>query len=164
MSGVDRSSPPKSLSADHLIAAVGGRGGLSRLLRFALVGSLATATYLVVSLGLSNPRFHLAPWAASLAGFAISFAVSYFGHLFFTYRAEPDHVFYGPRFALATLALILIFSALSQVLATDFNLGRLWSNLLVAALFPPCSFLLHTFWSFAARKGERSEILGPRCE
>jgi putative flippase GtrA len=164
MSGVDRASRPKSLSADHLIAAIGGRDRVWTLLRFALVGSLATITYLVVSLSFSNSRFHLMPWAASLAGFAISFAVSYFGHLFFTYRAEPDHVFYGPRFALATLALILIFSALSQVLATDFNLGRLWSNVLVAGLFPPCSFLLHTFWSFAARNGDGSEILGQRSE
>ena len=155
MSGVDRSSLPKSLFTDDLIASIGGRDGLSRLLRFAFVGGLATATYLVVSLGLSISSFRLAPWVASLAGFAVSFLVSYFGHLFFTYRAEPDHVFYGPRFALATLALILIFSALSQVLAAHFDLGRFWSNVLVAGLFPPCSFLLHTFWSFAARKGDR---------
>ncbi len=151
MTGTERSTLPKSPCAGDPSVLVGGRDRLWTLLRFALVGSLATATYLAVSLFLSSSSVRLAPWAASLAGFALSFIVSYVGHLFFTYRAEPDHVFYGPRFALATLALIFIFSAFSQILAIDFALGRLWSNGLVAALFPPCSFLLHTFWSFAGR-------------
>ncbi len=143
------------------IMGFAGRGGLWMLLRFAIVGAFSTITYLFVSLGLSDPRFHLAAWAASLAGFAFSFIASYFGHLFFTYRAEPDHVFYGPRFVLATLALVFAFSIGAQVLAVYFNLGRVWSNLLVAALFPPCSFLLHTFWSFAGRADDRARIQSP---
>ncbi len=158
MSGTDASSLSKSLrtqNTNYRVLAVGERANILMLLRFAAVGSLATMAYLVVSLGVSNSRFHLAPWAASLAGFAISFIVSYTGHLFFTYRAEPDHIFYGPRFILATLALTVIFSAFSQVLVMHFKFGRIWSNLLVAALFPPCSFLLHTFWSFTAQMRDR---------
>jgi putative flippase GtrA len=128
------------------------------LLRFTIVGALSTITYLIVSLGVANLHFHVAVWAASMAGFAVSFAASYFGHLFFTYRAEPDHAFYGPRFVSATLALVFAFSIGAQVLAVYFNLGRVWSNLLVAALFPPCSFLLHTFWSFAGRTSDRLPV------
>ncbi len=157
MNGTDAPSFSKNLRIQDIIDRIvsfSGRDNLWVLLRFAAVGTLTTITYLVVSLGLADPHFHLAPWAASLAGFAVSFVVSYFGHLFFTYRAKPDHIFYGPRFVFATLALVLVFSAGSQILVMYFHLGRVWSNLLVAALFPPCSFLLHTFWSFAGRTSD----------
>jgi putative flippase GtrA len=157
MSGTDASSFSKNLRIRDTIDRIVSfscRDNLWMLLRFAIVGTFSAITYLVVSLGLSNSHFHLALWVASLAGFAVSFFVSYFGHLFFTYRAAPDHVFHGPRFVLATLALMLTFSVLSQVLAAYCNLGRVWSNLLVVVLFPPCSFLLHTFWSFAARTND----------
>ncbi len=161
MNGTDTPSFLKSLRIQNTIdriAGFGDRRGLWVLLRFAIVGTFTTIIYLVVSLGLSNSRFHLAPWAASMAGFAVSFVVSYLGHLFFTYRAKPDHVFYGPRFVSATLALVFAFSIGAQVLAVYFNLGRVRSNLLVAALFPPCSFLLHTFWSFAGQTDDRLPV------
>ena len=125
--------------------------GAPQWLRFVAVGVFTTAIYLVVSVGLSSWPLHVPQWAASLAGFAVSFMVSYLGHLNFTYRAEPDHLRYGLRFALGTSALIAGFSALSQYLNTHFHIGHLWSNVFVAIFFPPSSFLLHTFWSFATR-------------
>jgi putative flippase GtrA len=141
MRGVNRSS----------VFACSHPGGVWKFLRFACVGSIATITYLIISLGLSDSSFRLAPWIGSFVGFAVAFVVSYFGHLLFTYGAEPDHIFYGPRFALANLSLIIVFSSFSQVFASS-SLGHVWANVLVAGLFPACSFLLHAFWSFAPRR------------
>jgi len=121
-------------------------GELGAIVRFGLVGIAATLVYLLVSLVLLD--LGVAPRATNLAAFAAGTVASYFGHYFFTYRADDSHLKLGGRFAAVTAGLALLCVALHQA-ALWLGAGPRGAALFVTLAYPPLSFALNHFWAFA---------------
>lgn len=125
-------------------------GEVATTMRFVAVGIGATLTYLAASLLLLETR--LAPQWVNLLAFAAGLLCSYLGHYFFTYRSSGRHLKTGPRFGMVTVALIALCSAVHQ-LALWNGLSPRAAAFIVAALYPPLSFMLNHFWAFSRRWG-----------
>ena len=121
-------------------------GELGAILRFGMVGVMATLVYFAVSLVLLD--FGLVPRVTNLVAFAVGTVASYLGHYFFTYRADDSHFKLGGRFAAVTAGLALLCVALHQV-ALWLGAGPRGAVLFVTVAYPPLSFALNHFWAFA---------------
>lgn len=121
-------------------------GELGAIVRFGLVGVMATLVYFATSLVLLDSG--LAPRATNLAAFGVGTVASYLGHYFFTYRADDSHLRLGGRFAAVTAGLALLCAALHQ-LALWLGAGPHGAALFVTLAYPPLSFALNHFWAFA---------------
>lgn len=126
-----------------------GRG--LRILRFGLVGVAATALYvalahLFLAVGASVELAHVAATGLSLV-------FSYLAQKAVTFRVSGDHRRYGPRFAIATAGLVTVSSAAVAALsAAGFADGAVVIG--NAVVYPAASFLVHTFWTFAAAQAD----------
>src|SRR5262245_22876763 len=89
------------------------QGALGTSARFAIVGVIAAVVYCAVTLLLSDSGGGLSVGGASFVGFAISIAVSYFGHLRYAYRRRSDHLRYAPRFLTVACGLSVALSVAS---------------------------------------------------
>jgi putative flippase GtrA len=127
---------------------------IGRLVRFGLVGALATLVYMAATFAAVN--FLLLPAVgASILGQLTSASVSYFGHLFFSFGVESDHRTYLWRFfAVAVLTFSLnglITHLLTGVIGVDYRV----SILVMAVVIPATNYLCNRFWVF------RSGLLTP---
>ena len=130
-------------------------GWLRQLVRFGLVGGLATAVNALLYLVLAQ-RHLLAPLLANAVGFVCAFAVSFGGHYYWTFAAQT-------RNGDAWHASLMRFFA-TALLGLGSN--TLWTWLLVEWLrLPPASalagilfltpalvFVCSKYWAFAERK------------
>ena len=121
-------------------------GELGAIVRFGLVGVMATLVYFAASLVLLD--LGLVPRATNLVAFAIGTVASYVGHYFFTYRADDSHLKLGGRFAAVTAGLALLCIVLHQV-ALWLGASPRGAALFVTIAYPPLSFALNHFWAFA---------------
>ena len=127
------------------------RGGLIteiwRLVRFSIVGGLATVVYLAAAL-IAVELLSMSPMIGALAGFSASFVVSYIGHFHFTFAAPGRYRDYVLRFAVSSLASFLI-STLAMWSATKwFMIDYRIALVAIAIIIPICSYLLNRFWVF----------------
>jgi putative flippase GtrA len=132
------------------------RRQLIELLRFGAVGGIAT---LVHALGYLLALSVLAPQAANFAGFAGAVAFSYFGHRYFSFKAQ-DARDARPKSGLRFVIVSAIGYALNAGLVqmSDKVLGApelgFW---FIALVTPVVTFLLLKFWVFRpAYLSERS--------
>jgi putative flippase GtrA len=123
-------------------------GQFATAVRFFAVGVTATLGYFGVSLLLL--RAGMWPQLVNLIAFGASLLLSYAGHYFFTYRSREAHSRTGTRFAIITLVLLLLCSAVQQ-LALWSDVPPEGASLIVAVVYPPLSFLLNHFWAFARK-------------
>lgn len=117
----------------------------SRLIRFAVVGAGATATYFIISL--AAIRAGLTPLLAHAAGYGPSLAVSYFGQKIVSFGVRGGHRRFGPRFAIATALLAAGQTLLVIVLARQ-GVAPLTVFGVSAAAYPAAAFALHSAWTF----------------
>src|SRR5688572_8010680 len=87
-----------------------GRALLGRLLRFGLVGGLATVTHAGVALAALS-LFRQAPLLANFSGFCVAFVVSFCGHALFTFRSGLS-LARALRFSAVALASVSLSSGL----------------------------------------------------
>ena len=114
---------------------------------FVLVGATATACQVVVSLA-AHRWLGLGSVAASVAGYAGSVGVSYFGNSLFTFRRPALH---APQFAkFATISLTGLAINLTVVfLCTHVLAWPLWKAMIPVVLIVPAStFVMSKFWAF----------------
>jgi putative flippase GtrA len=122
------------------------RARLLEVVRFVLVGVLATGVHIAVSLA-SLRLLHVPPLVANACGFCVGLFFSMAGHSLFTFR-QPMTQAKAIRFTLVALSSVVFSSVLVF-------LGQRYSTLpadvyLVAAavLTPVYTYLCHSLWTF----------------
>lgn len=119
---------------------------LFQILRFVIVGVLATVVHVLVSLG-SLRYLHVPPLVANGFGFCVAISFSMAGHAFFTFR-QPMTQAKAIRFttvALGSVAFssLLVFAGqhLSTLPPDVYLVGA-------AVLTPVFTYLCHSLWTF----------------
>ena len=126
-----------------------------QILRFGMVGTAASLTYLISSIVLLG--LGMAPVAVNLAAFAFSLALSYLGQYYFTYRTAGTHRMLSVRYAASTAILIALCTALHWgLLQVSFD-PRL-ASLAVTLTYPVLSFLLNHGWVYSRGAAGRAAM------
>ena len=77
----------------------------TEIIRFALVGFVATTTYFV-TFNAASYGVLASPAIANLVAFALSLAVSYLGHKHMTFKATGGHAAHLPKFSIKDLVCV----------------------------------------------------------
>lgn len=118
-----------------------------RLVRFSMVGGLATGVYLLAAL-IAVGLLGAGPMVGATVGFCASFVVSYIGHFRFTFAVPGRYRDYLVKFAVSALASFLV-STLVMWLATKWLMIDYRIALVaVAIIIPICSYAVNRFWVF----------------
>ncbi len=122
-------------------------GLLGELMRFGVVGGLATLTHFLVASAL----FSWTPvgiFAANLAGFLVAVAVSFFGHRNLTFRVTEAGSEAAARFFGVAVAGFLANTAV--LAAATYVVGRetLWSLALAVVVAAGFVYLASKLWAF----------------
>jgi putative flippase GtrA len=129
-----------------------------RLVRFGLVGIIATAVYSLATL-LAIEALGFSPIAGSLIGVMASSWVSYFGHALYSFKVTIDHATFLWRF-LAISGASLAMSTGVMWLFTDFlNVSHRLAIAILVVLIPATNYICNRFWVF--RPGLSDTISGP---
>jgi putative flippase GtrA len=118
-----------------------------RLIRFGLVGGLATLTYLAVSIG-AVKLLELRPSIASIIAIACGFVVSYVGHHQFTFRLTGRHHVHLPRFGVMQTTIFVVVGGLSTYLLEKQVADPTVVSVMVAIAWPMISFVVAQLWVF----------------
>jgi putative flippase GtrA len=121
------------------------RNVLPEISRFASIGVVATAIYLVVSTALISWS-DLPPEISSVVAYLCGMAVSFFGQGLYTFRVSAS----GARFArfcvLSIMGLALSFAAVR--LAALAGASPLWGAAATSILVPILSYVVMKAWVF----------------
>ena len=120
---------------------------LGRMVRFGVVGLCATLVYVAVA-GPANEVFGILPVLASLLGVAASTGVSYFGHLFFSFRVESNHRDFLWRFLLIAALGFSLSAGMTWFIANAMQLSPRLAIATVTALIPIVNYLCNRYWVF----------------
>jgi putative flippase GtrA len=115
--------------------------------RFGIVGLCATLVYVAVA-GFANEVFEIAPVFASLLGVAASTGVSYFGHVFFSFRVEPNHRDFLWRFLLIAALAFSLSAGMTWLIANVMQLSPRLAITTVTVLIPIINYLCNRYWVF----------------
>jgi putative flippase GtrA len=130
----------------------------SRLLRFGLVGIIATAMYSIVTL-VAIEAFGVSPVPASAFGVAASIGISYFGHALYSFRVKGNHKTFLSRFlALATTSFVMS-TGLMWLLSDVMHVPHRLAIAVVAVLVPGFSYICNRLWVF--RSGLSTSVRKP---
>jgi putative flippase GtrA len=131
---------------------------LGRVVRFCMVGGVATLTYassaFALSYGLGSSLLPAA--AASLLAYLIAMPVSYLGHKHVTFESDGAHVLEAPRF-LASAALGIGISCLVPLAVVNgLGMAPAISIALTCILVPVVNYVVLDRWVFAS--GEEGRL------
>ena len=118
-----------------------------RLVRFGVTGTVAALayaelTFVLVETGLARPV------AATIFGYFVAATISYLGHMYFSFRVEPDHRTFFWRFV-AMAAIIFAMTILVTYLVTDILGGSYRISIAaVTVLIPTTNYICNRFWVF----------------
>lgn len=119
-----------------------------QIVRFSITGACVTALhFLVVTLLVEFGS--VSPGPANGAAFLTATVASFIMNAGYTFRRAPTTARLA-RFSVVTLAcgtVSVAIASLAEALGLDYRLGVL----LVIAVVPAASFLLHSHWTFNAR-------------
>lgn len=129
---------------------------LLRIIRFGLVGGLATLVHASVYAGLAGSEI-VAPLIANLIAFAVAVSVSFIGHLYWTfhdhaagYSAAERGRALGRFIVTATIGLGLN-SCFVWLVVDVLRLSPLMAVIPMVTLSPAVVYLLGKHWAFSAR-------------
>lgn len=126
---------------------------LRQIVRFGLVGGLATLVHIGIFLGLADGLgFH--PQAANLLAWFTAFIISFLGHFHWTFQDNPVGT---PRRATDALIRFLAVSLLGlglnsgivMVVVGILDAPNAMAALLMATLVPALLFAINRFWAFS---------------
>jgi putative flippase GtrA len=120
---------------------------LGRAVRFGVVGLCAMLVYVAVA-GPANEVFGILPVFASLLGVTASTGVSYFGHLFFSFRVEPNHRDFLWRFLLIAALGFSLSAGITWFIANVMQLSARLAIVTVIILIPLVNYVCNRFWVF----------------
>jgi putative flippase GtrA len=126
---------------------------LAQLLRFGVVGLLATALHAGVY-GLAVSRFAIAPLLANPLAFAVAFSISFVGHHRWTFAGHgADGAM--PRFLATALLGLASNQCLVWLLVEHLGLPPLSGLLGILLLTPALVFVTSKYWAFATPRSAR---------
>jgi putative flippase GtrA len=129
--------------------ALAAADSLRQVVRFSIVGGVATAVYLIVGISLpALPSFSVPPTVTASIASVASLLVSYFGHHKVTFSKVGHHEFYLPRFLLSSVSMSLVAVSVTWFLTETAQFDYRIVSLCVALSYPLASFLLGRFWIF----------------
>jgi len=124
---------------------------LKQVAKFGTVGLFATATHAGVY-ALCAGLFGIAPLLANLVAFVTAFAISFAGHLQWTFKQEGSYSRMQVRKVIRFLITALLGLALNSLFTWSINdllnLHYLWALLPMVALTPAVTFVLSKLWAF----------------
>lgn len=138
----NRSGWPRRIAAARALV----HGEVGRIVRFGLVGIVATLVHMSVALGLAN-LFAVPLQAANLSAFLVAFTVSFAGHHRLTFRSRHSVRRTMPRFA-ATATTGYAASAAVLSLGTTLPLSQDLRLVIAACVIPFVSYLANRFLVF----------------
>ena len=120
---------------------------LGRMVRFGFVGTIAAATYAAVTFAIAELRI-ADPVVASVIGYFCAALISYFGHLYYSFRVTPDHRTFLWRFAI-TVVVTSGMTVGCTWLMTEYWSYPAWAAVLaVTLLIPATNYVCGRFWVF----------------
>lgn len=132
------------------VEALRGNTTLGRVVRFTMVGGTVTVLYVLLGWLLHAGGMPIV--AASFTAQVATIVLSYFAQKAFSFGIAGQHLHYGPRYALAIVALVV--SAQGVVWLVDAAGAGPEAALLANAIYyPAASFLLQFLWVFKDREG-----------
>ena len=127
-------------------ASSGGRKHLSRFVRFAVVGGIATAIQYAILILLVR-GFGMAPTPASSIGFVLSAVVNYLLNYRFTFQSNRPHAPAAAKFALLAGAGLLINAAIMHLMVAA-GVHYLLAQVCATAVVLFWNFIGNTLWTF----------------
>lgn len=121
------------------------RKTLFQVIRFGVVGVIATTTYFLMGQGL-NYTTTLNALQIHVVAFAVSIIISYLGHAHFTFGISGRQPMI--RFVVISVVLFCASSGLTVMLSDRLGISNAWIVTVITIVYPVCSFLLHRFWTF----------------
>lgn len=122
------------------------RGHLTRFVRFALVGGVATAIQYALLIALVR-KAGLPPTPASSIGFAASAAINYLLNYHFTFRSRRPHGTAAAKFGLLAATGLLINAAIMHLL-TSAGCNYLLAQACATGLVLLWNFIGNSLWTF----------------
>ena len=126
---------------------------VGRIVRFGGVGILATLVYMAATF-VAVEWVGVAAVMASLLGQLASTAVSYFGHLYYSFGVAADHRSYLWRFLAVAVVTFSLNGFVTYLLTDIIGVSYRASVVVVAILIPLANYLCNRFWVF--RSGLRA--------
>lgn len=126
------------------------RGHLARLVRFTLVGGVATALQYLVLVVLVRAG-NLEPTAASSVGFAASAVVNYLLNYRFTFRSDRPHGPAAAKFALLAGTGLLFNAAIMHVLIGT-GMSYLPAQVCATTVVLFWNFIGNSLWTFGVER------------
>lgn len=120
---------------------------IARLVRFGVVGILSAAVYAVVTFAI-NALALGSPIMATICGHVAAGAISYLGHLHFSFGVPPQHRTFLSRFLLVAAATFAVNIFVTWLLVDVLGLSYLVAIAVVTALIPTTNYLFNRFWVF----------------
>jgi putative flippase GtrA len=126
---------------------------LPKLVRFALVGGIASLTYAVCVLMLSS-QFGMHPVVSSVVGYSISLLVGFVGQRSLTFRSRARVKVDIIRFLVAQGLNLLIVSALISASMELRSGNYLWGLMIALIAIPLLNFAMLNWWVFKEQENE----------
>ena len=123
------------------------RAEIATLVRFGLVGALATGTHLVI-VALLALLTTVEPLAANTAGFLVAFTVSGFGHARYTFRLNHARKTALAKWFIVSLAGLVASNMVLAWLLSSLTTPDIWLRLAAIAVVPATSYLAARLWAF----------------
>lgn len=126
---------------------------LRQIVRFGLVGGLATLLHVGVFVSLADGAgFH--PQMANLLAWLAAFALSFLGHFHWTFRESPGRPTRRARDALVRFLGVSLFGLVLNsgivVVVVDVSGGsNAMAALLMATVVPTILFAINRYWAFS---------------
>lgn len=130
----------------------GGRTHLSRFMRFAVVGGIATAIQYAILILLVR-GFGMAPTAASSIGFALSAVANYLLNYRFTFDSDRPHGPAAAKFGLLAATGLLINAVIMHLLVAA-GVHYLLAQVCATGVVLFWNFVGNSLWTFGV--GERT--------
>jgi len=131
---------------------------LGRIFRFATVGTLAAIAYAGITFGVAETGL-AAPIAASVLGFLVATAISYLGHLHYSFAVEPDHRIFLRRFTIVISITLAETMTCTWLITEGWHRSNLVSSISVSLLIPATNYICNRFWVF--RSGPAAASINP---
>lgn len=118
-----------------------------KLLRFAIVGGVATVVY-TLSMATLVELISVLPVTAAVISYCLSITTSYLANHRWTFRASGNHVTYLPRYLLVSGLALCINVAITYTIVNVLEIWYGFSVALVVVVVPLFTFSLNHGWTF----------------
>lgn len=119
----------------------------SEILRFIIVGGLATLTHITISF-ICVIKLQIHTSIANVLGYSFAVLISYVGNYHFTFKSNAKHKNQFPKFFFVSISGLLISSFITYITCSVFEGSITIAMSLVVIFVPLSTFVTSKFWVF----------------